>query len=208
MRFRPSGESFLFFLRGGLIAGAAMGTVAAAACFGLPTFFGVTVAEPVSSARTCFNKAISRSTDARISDTPIRTSIDEDDRSELRSTWPQPFISDSPEDTIFANQLFGKSESVLKRSSYGANTPIETHKAGRKFKSRAAQLNHPRNLARGMVVNRHAALVGEESGCICRCHEFFWTSTLHSLKSLQNASTRARSVSHENMIRAAPPMNV
>jgi len=131
MRFRPSGESFLFFLRGGLIAGAAMETVAAAARFGLPTFFGVTVAEPVSSARTCFNKAISRSTDARISDTPIRTSIDEDDRSELRSTWPQPFISDSPEDTIFAYQLFGKFESVLKRSSCSGNTPIETHKAGR-----------------------------------------------------------------------------
>jgi hypothetical protein len=173
MRFRPSGESFLFFLRGGLIAGAVMGTVAAAACFGLPTFFGVTVAEPVSSARTCFNKAISRSTDARISDTPIRTSIDEDDRSELRSTWPQPFISDSPEDTIFANQLFGKSESVLKRSSYGANTPIETHKAGRKFKSRAAQLNFLRNLARGMNGDIHPALVAEVSGCICRHHEFF-----------------------------------
>jgi hypothetical protein len=85
MRFRPSGESFLFFLRAGLTAGIAMESAGASVLFGLPTFFAVAGAEPVSSARTCLNKAISRSTDARISDTPIKTSSDENDRSELRA---------------------------------------------------------------------------------------------------------------------------
>ncbi len=89
-----------------------------------------------------------------------------------------------------------------------ANSPNESHKAYRKFTPVAGQFNDARNLARYLVLDRGRAFLAEKPSCICCCYELTLTSSLHSLKSLQNASTRARSVSHENMIRAAPPMNV
>ena len=73
MRFRPSGERFLFFLlfpaffAGLVAAGVTAGTV----FLGLPAFVFGAAAAPLSSARTCFRRAISRSTDTRISDLPI-----------------------------------------------------------------------------------------------------------------------------------------
>ena len=75
MRFRPSGERFLFFLLFAIFfAGVCTADVATATNFlGLPAFFfGAAAPPPLSRARTCFSKAISRSTDARISDTPIK----------------------------------------------------------------------------------------------------------------------------------------
>ena len=72
MRFRPSGERRLFFFFFAIFfedAWAAGGTTTDV-FLGLPVFFGAVASVPLSSARTCFSKAISRSTDASISDTP------------------------------------------------------------------------------------------------------------------------------------------
>jgi hypothetical protein len=65
MRFRPSGDSFLFFFAGFAVAGA----TAAATFFGLPAFFfpacGV---PPLSRARACCNWVISLSMLAKMSE--------------------------------------------------------------------------------------------------------------------------------------------
>jgi hypothetical protein len=75
MRFRPSGDRFLFFFFAGFVAAGATAAVffgVAAVFLGLPTaFFGAGAALPPSNARACCKSAISRSTQARISDTPI-----------------------------------------------------------------------------------------------------------------------------------------
>jgi hypothetical protein len=70
IRFRPSGVRRLF-LRATFFAGVCAAEVAIA-FLGLPAgFLGAAPVGPLSSARTCFSNAISRSTDFTISDTPI-----------------------------------------------------------------------------------------------------------------------------------------
>ncbi len=71
IRFRPSGDRFLFFFFAGLAAADAAASpflVSAAALRGLPAVFLATAGVPPNSARACCNRAMSRSMLARISE--------------------------------------------------------------------------------------------------------------------------------------------